>query len=351
MKRIHLFYPFLTAYSIAFFSCGEKKVQASSAGEAEVIPVKVAAISSLSLPDTINATGLVTTENTAQYSFKIGGVINKIMVEEGKFFHKGELLATLNATEISAGLSQSSLNVEKAQRDYNRAVSLYKDSVYTLEQLQNAKTALDIAERGKDAVAFNERYSRIYAASDGFVTQKVANEGEVVSAGSPVLLINEANGNSNYLLKVGVTDKEWAATSPGQKAIVTLDGYPNQKFDAFIFRKSQASDRAAGSFQIELKISLNSTQPAVGMFGKAIIKTAKADNVVVIPYDALVEVDGDRAFVFTPSGSNGVKRKPVFIAGFDNHQAYIRSGINNADTIIVSNSAFLNEQSIIKITH
>ncbi|SIT34304.1 RND family efflux transporter, MFP subunit [Filimonas lacunae] len=350
MKRIYLFYPFLTMSSIVFFSCGEKKEGTKQTGESDIIPVKIAAISSLSLPDTINATGLVTTENTAQYSFKIGGVITKIYVEEGRFFHKGDLLATLNATEIGAGLSQSNLNAEKAQRDYNRAVSLYKDSVYTLEQLQNTKTALDIAERGKEAVAFNERYSRIYAAADGFVTQKVANEGEVVGAGSPVLLINEAAGNSNYLLKVGVTDREWAAINLGQKGTVILDGYPGQAFDAFVFRKSQASDRAAGAFQVELKITLHNTQPAVGMFGKAVIHTKKADNVVVIPYDALVEVDGDNAFVFTPAGSNSVKRRPVVLSGFDNHQAYVLSGISNTDTIVVSNSAFLNEQSIIKIT-
>lgn len=352
MKKLNLTYTFLGVLSMLFFSCAEKKVESNNnhLGEADVIPVKIAAISSLTLSDTISATGLVTTENTAQYSFKIGGVISKIFVEEGKFFHKGELLATLNSTEINAGLSQSGLSVEKAQRDYERAVNLYKDSVYTLEQLQNTKTALDIAERGKEAVAFNERYSRIYAATDGFVTQKIANEGEVIAPGSPVLSINEAKGNSNYLLKVGVTDKEWAAVSLKQKGTVTLDGYPGQVFDAFIFRKSQASDKAAGSFQIELKISLNSISPAVGMFGKAMIKTEKADNVIVIPYDALVEIDGDKAFVFTPSGKNGVVRKAVSVSGFDNHNAYIHSGLVSGDTIIVSNSAFLNEQSVIKIT-
>ncbi|GLU54680.1 hemolysin D [Dyadobacter frigoris] len=331
-------------------SCGDKKNESKNQIEANIIPVRIAAISSLSLPDTVSATGLVTTENTAQYSFKIGGVINKIFVNEGQFFRKGTVLATLNSTEINAGLSQSGLNVEKAQRDYRRAANLYKDSVYTLEQLQNTKTALDVAQHAKEAVAFNERYSRIYAAADGFVAQKMANEGEVAAPGTPVLLINEAKGNSNYELKVGVTDKEWAAVSPGQKAIVTLDGYPGEHFNASVFRKSQASDKAVGSFQIELKIALNKTHPAVGMFGKAVIQTGKADNVLVIPYDALVEIDGDKAFVFVPAGKNSVKRKPVSISGFDNRGAYIRSGLGITDSIIVSNSAFLNEQSVIKIT-
>jgi len=349
MKNINLSYLLLTVSSLILISCGEKKTESKPFAISEVIPVKIATISSLAMPDTVSATGLVTTENTANYAFKIGGIISRINVEEGQFFRKGTVLATLNSTEINAGLSQSGLSVEKAQRDYNRAVHLYKDSVYTLEQLQNSKTALDFAQKSKDAVAFNERYSRIYAAADGFVAQKVANEGEVVSPGAPVLLINEATGNRNYELKVGVTDKEWAAIKIGQNATVNLDGYPGQRFNAFVFRKSQASDRAVGSFQIELKMTLGKITPAVGMFGKAIIQTKKAENLVVIPYDALVEIDGDKAFVYVPNGTTGVKRKSVLLSGFDNHDAYIRSGLTNADQIVVSNSAFLNEQSLIKI--
>jgi RND family efflux transporter MFP subunit len=349
MKKINLSYLILAASSIMLSSCGEKKTESKPFAVSEIIPVKIATISSLAMPDTVSATGLVTTENTAQYSFKIGGVISRINVQEGQFFRKGTILATLNSTEIDAGLSQSGLNVEKAQRDYNRAVNLYKDSVYTLEQLQNSKTALDVAQKGKDAVAFNERYSKIYAAADGFVAQKIANEGEVAAPGAPVLLINEADGNSNYELKVGVTDKEWAAVEIGQKAVVSLDGYPGQHFNAFVFRKSHASDRSVGSFQIELKMTLGQVSPAVGMFGKAIIQTKKAENLVVIPYDALVEIDGDKAFVYMPNGTTGVKRKPVSLSGFDNHDAYIRSGLTSTDQIVVSNSAFLNEQSVIKI--
>jgi len=301
------------------------------------------------LPKKINATGLVSTENEAKYSFKIGGVINRIFVDEGQFFRKGQLLATLNSTEISAGLMQSDLSVEKAQRDYQRAVNLYKDSVYTLEQLQNTRTALDIAQKAKEAVAFNARYSKIYAASDGFVSQKIASEGEVIGPGMPVLAINETQKNNNYLLKVGVTDREWASINPGQTATVTLDGYADKKIDAYVFRKSQAADPTLGSFQIELKLKLNDIKPAVGMFGKAEISTSQDENVKVIPYSSLVEADGDKAFVFTPDGANKVRKIPVIISKVDNQQVYLKEGLDGVREIVISNSAYLNEKSTIKI--
>jgi len=341
----------ITISLLSFFlisSCKENKKEIKSFESAEVIPVKTATVGSLALAGNISTSGLVTTENETTYSFKIGGVVNGVFVEEGQFFRKGQLLATLDETEIRAGLNQSDLNVQKNERDYKRATNLYKDSVYTLEQVQNTRTGLDIARKQKDAVAFNVKYSKIYATADGFVSQKVANKGEIVGPGSPVLLINETSNNNNYLLKVGLTDTEWASTKIGQKAIVTLDGYPDKKFDAFVFRKSQSADRAIGSFQVELKLTMNDNKPAVGMFGKAEIKTDHSEDFIVIPYNSLLEADGNKAFVYVVENTK-VKKRPVTIAKFENDKVFIQDGLQKSDKIVISNSAYLNEQSTIKI--
>lgn len=331
-----------------FYACKEEKKDLSIFENADIVSIKTAPAASLILTSNISASGLVTTENTANYAFKIGGVVNHIYVQEGVFFKKGQLLATLDETEISAGLKQSDLNLKKYERDYTRANNLYKDSVYTLEQLQNTKTGLDIARKQKDAVAFNARYSKIFAAAAGFVSRKIANEGEVVAPGSPILFINETSHNDNYLLKIGLTDKEWAAVKIGQKASVTLDGYPDKEFDAVVFRKSQSADAALGSFQVELKLDMKNSKPAVGMFGKAEIQTNNAKDVITIPYDALIEADGNKAFVFIVENSK-IKRQPVTIYKFENNTVYIKDGLKKTDQIVISNSAYLNEESKIKI--
>lgn len=345
MKTIRL----LILGAAAFFGCKQTPKEEVHFDDREAVPVKVSVVSSLDVSGNISATGLVSTEHEAKYGFKIGGVISRILVEEGQSFKKGQLLAVLNATEIAAGLSQSNLNVEKAQRDYDRAVNLYRDSVYTKEQLQNTKTLLDIAKKGDETVSFNEQYSRIYAASDGFVAQRLASEGEVIAPGSPVLVINETKQDKSFLLRVGLTDKEWAAVSTGQKATVTLDVYPDRPIDAYVLRKSQTADVAAASFQVELKLKLTDIKPAVGMFGKAQIATGKAQHVMSIPYDALVEADGYSGYAFILNGPSKVKKVPVDIASFDNKTVYLKDGLKPADQVVISNSAYLNEESTIKV--
>lgn len=334
---------------LSLTACKHKSDESEKILNTDLIPVKVIEIGSAQNAAEISATGLVTTENEADYSFKIAGIIQNIYVEEGQFFKKGKLLAILNSTEIGAGVDQANLNVEKAKRDYNRTLNLYRDSVNTLEQMQDAKTKLDLAQKSKQVVSFNAQYSKIYASTDGFVNKKIANVGEVISAGSPVLSINQTKGNGDYILKVGVTDKEWVLIELGQSATVRLDGYPEETIEASVFRKSQVSNDIDGSYQIELKLKLNKSKPAIGMFGKARILTQHQTSSKMIPYDALIEADGNKAFVFTITPQGKVKKVPIIIEGFNNQDVYVKSGLESTKQIIVSNSAFLNEESQIKV--
>jgi RND family efflux transporter MFP subunit len=350
MKTTTKFLILIISVTSFLYSCGDKNESAEKKEvDTESISVKVASIENTLNENKITASGLLTTENEARYSFKIGGIIDRIYVSEGETFKNGQLLASLKLTEIDAGLSQASIGLEKAQRDYRRVSNLYKDSVATLEQLQDTKTNLDIAQKTLDAIAFNKKYAYIYASANGFVTKKIANEGEIVNVGMPVLAINENANQSDWLLKVGVTDKEWAAIEIGNKASIRLDAFPDKTFDAKVFRKSQAADAGSSSFQIEMKIELGNTKPAVGMFGKTEIATNHNENVISIPYSSLVEVDGNIGFVFTAVGDNKVKKVPVTILKFDNERVYLKDKLNEIGQIIISNSAYLNEKSTIKI--
>lgn len=344
MNKIALF-----ATVLLLAACGTKQPAAKVLPDAgEAIPVKVSPVLAVEQSPVILATGLLYTDEEARYAFKIGGVIDKIAVKEGQHFKKGQLLAALLLTEIEAQHSQARLGFEKAKRDFDRVQKLYRDSVATLEQLQNTETALEVARKTVETVAFNQQYAKIYAASDGFVLKKLANEGEVIAGGMPVLAISEQSGQQDWLLKAGVTDREWAAIQTGQKASVRLDAFTDT-FPAVVFRKSQAADQTSGSFTVELQVSLRGKQPAVGMFGRAEIITGASNRLQSIPYDALIEAEGQQAFVFAALPDNKVKKVPVRIAAFDRQQVYISAGLEGISSIVVSNSAFLNEASTIRI--
>ncbi|MEO6638726.1 MAG: efflux RND transporter periplasmic adaptor subunit [Ginsengibacter sp.] len=337
------------AVAVFLQACSSKANELKEVPKTESIAVKLIPIKEQAGVATIEASGLLATENEAHLSFKIGGIIENVFVKEGQTVKKGQLLATLKANEISAEVEQVRLSIDKAQRDYQRAVNLYKDSVATLEQLQNAKTGLDIAKQGYQQAAFNQQYSKIYAPADGFVVKKMYNTGELAKSGEPVIIMNIINGGSKWILKVGVPDKEWAIIENGNKADVKFDAYPGKTFSAIVSKRSLAADAVTGSFQIELQIDPQHLHPATGMFGKATIFPDRPQTGSSIPYEALLEANGKEGFVFVSDNKKTVKRIPVTISDIKENVVNVSHGLEGHSFIVTAGSPYLSDNSAITV--
>merc|ERR1711912_15282 len=133
-----------TGISILMSSCfsasGEENEKKTSQ-KTQPVSVKVAEVEKLEKPIPVVASGVLGSESESKLSFKIGGIIAKIYVEEGQKVKAGQLLAELEKAEINAQVVQAQSGLAKAIRDLERAKSLYEDTVATLEQVQNATTA------------------------------------------------------------------------------------------------------------------------------------------------------------------------------------------------------------------
>jgi len=329
-------------------ACTEKKPLEDKWVNDETIAVKTFSLQPTEGRLTLTRTGLLGTTHEANYAFKMGGVIDRVYVREGAFFKKGTLLAALKTDELDAAFDQATLGLEKAKRDLQRAENLYRDSVATLEQLQNATTAYAIAEKQWEAIGFNKHYAFIYAKEDGFVTKKLANESEIIAGGMPVLAIHP-NNSEDWVLRVGLADKDWALVETGNAAQVVLDAFPDKIFTGKVTRKSLAAERGSGSLQVEIKVDIGRLTPAIGMFGTAHIRTNVVQQYRAIPYEAVIEADGKNAFVFVPLPDGKVKRQAIEIAGFDNDFVQVKSGLEDVPSVVLTNTAFLNATSTITI--
>lgn len=348
MKKIFI-YTTLIAAVLGMNACGNHETKETTIGNQDTVPVKVMALKIEDATHAIAASGQFTTNDETFLSFKNGGIINKILVKEGDAVRTGQLLATVNQTEISAQVQQVNLSYQKAERDYNRASKLYKDSVATLEQMQNAKTALQVAKQQLDAVKFNQNYSEIRATSNGYVLKKLANDGQVVGPGAPILQINGAN-QSKWILKVGLSDEQWAALKIGDGATITTDALPNKTLQAKVSRKAEGIDPQSGTFGVELTLSERKVQGlAAGLFGKASIIPTKTTSSYTIPYDALLDGGENEGYVFITNDNKTAQKIKVQLGAIQNDRISITGGLENATSLIVSGSAYLNDGSKIKV--
>jgi len=342
----YIFSSLLIAFVLT--ACAKKKVQEANTAP-DVIPVKIMEINQESIAQTIYASGIFTTEDETYLGFKIGGIIQHIWVKEGDAVKSGQLLATLNLTEIKAQVQQAQIGVEKAERDFTRAGNLYRDSVATLEQFQNSKTALDMARQQISVLKFNQDYAEIRAAKSGFVLKKLANDGQVVGPGTPILQINGAN-KDNWVLKVGLSDQDWSAVSIGDPATVRIDTEKEQNFTSTVMAKSEGVDPITGTLWVTLKTNgIPTKKIALGIFGKANIQPHKKMLAWVVPFDAIIDGNQNQGFVFITKDGKTAEKRPVKISQIEHGKVLISEGLVGVKGIITSGNAYLNDGSAIKI--
>lgn len=338
-----IIYAYVLSAALMTSACKEEKKPERTD---DTIPVKIISSAALTQSQAVETSGLLASENEARLSFKVGGIIREVLVKEGDHVRRGQVLATLNTTEIGAQMGQAEENFLKAKRDAQRVQNLYRDSVATKEQLENTQSALVLAEKQLDIVKFNLSQSKIISTTDGVVIQKLQNAGEQVQGGTPVLFISSTS-SADWIIRCGLTDKDWARLKGGEKAEITFDAYP-QTFTGSVKTLAQASDAASGLYQAEIRVDKAAAKLASGLFAKVSIYPKEKTSMVSVPVDALIEGDHDSAFVFVANG-NKAEKKRVKVAFLEGDKAFILAGVDAGARVIREGSAYLADGSVIKV--
>lgn len=337
------------ALMFAISACSGNRQETQPLVQREAIPVEVMPLAMQDTAQVIMASGTFTTEEETVLSFKNGGIMQQLHVKEGDAFRKGQLLATLDPTEINTAVRQSQLVLEKAERDYSRARQLYRDSVATLEQMQNAKTAFEVAQQDADRASYNLGHNAMRAPFDGYVLQRPVNVGQVVGPGMPVLVVS-GTGRSGWLLRVGVGDRQWAAIRVGDAAQITSGTVADISIPAVVHRKSEGLDPQSGTFSVYLKLQGNELPDlALGMFGQATITLSDKLDAWLIPYDALLDGDAGKGYVFVTNDGHTARRVEVQLGDIQKDHVVVTGGLEHARDLIVSGSPYLRDGAEIMI--
>jgi RND family efflux transporter MFP subunit len=341
MKPYFLF-PFLL-----ILACGSPKAPEAAPEALGRIAVRTAPVERLENAEPVVLSGLLASETESRLSFKTGGVIQRIYVDEGQRVRKGQLLATLNLTEINAQVAQAEQALAKAARDRERAQNLFRDTVATLQQAQDAQTAYEVAEQSLAIARYNQGFSEIRAPHEGVILRKLMNEGEVVGPGSPLLFLS-GTASSDWVLRAGVSDRDWARLRLGDPARVSLDAFPADTFAARVANLAQSLDPLSGLYQIELALRPQGKAFASGLFAHARIQPSQRQSLLRVPVEAIVEGEGAHAWVYVAEGEQA-KRVPVRVAYIRGEEVYLSEGPAAGSQVIVAGSAYLGENSLIEI--
>ena len=336
----------LAILALGAAACAEGNAAPRSAGAP--IPVEVAVAHERAAAAPVLGSGLLAAKEEVTLSFKIGGVVEKARVESGQHVSEGEVLAELSPTEIGAEVEKARQTRDKSARDLERVKSLYKDSVATLEQLQDATTGLDVAASNLRIAEFNRQYAVIRAPFAGTVLKRSVEAHQLVSPGQPVVMLR--NDASGLVLRVGLADREAVRVTAGDRALVHFDAYPLEQFDARVLRVAAASTPGAGTYEAELSVAPRRHRVASGLIGSAEIQVRAAGRFAFVPVGALLEADADSATVFVLA-ADGVRaeRRRTRVAFLDGSLVALSGGVKADDRVVVEGATRLVDGASVRV--
>ncbi|MBV6415907.1 MAG: Multidrug resistance protein MdtA [Steroidobacteraceae bacterium] len=318
------------------------------AAEVEATPVRVAAAYTGPALPAIATNGVVAAKDEMRLSFKLGGIVRRIAVQEGERVRRGQRLAEIELTEVDAQVEQAAQLAAKAQRDLERGERLYADQVISLEQLQDLRTQATVAAAQAAGARFNRSHSMIVAPDDGVVLRRLVEEREFVPAGQTVLVVSGAD--RGFVVRAALADREIVQVKLGDPAGIRMDAFPGRVLRGTVSEVSRAADGGSGLFPVEVRIEDDGVRFASGLVAKLSIvpAAARTASLTWVPIAAIVEGDGDRASVFVVRDGRALRRE-VEVAFIAIDGVALAGGLEAGETVVTDGALYLADKDPVTI--
>lgn len=310
-------------------------------------PVTVSSITQQSQSVRLEYLGVIGSGELKKYSFKVPGKLAHLSVHKGEAVHQGELLASLNQTDLSLALRNSQLNLSQAEQVYQDAQSQYtryqellKSGAMAQSDLDKAKLDRDVKEgtyqkaivdleAKQNALADTELYSDMA----GYVTDILYKEGENLAAGYPVIIVR----SQEQVIDVGLNQTDAAKIKLGTQATVKVGSFTGE---GEVIRIDQVPDTQTRTYNTEIKLTKEIPAQAYFIGATADVSLAVgAEQGVWIPISAVMN-DGED-YVFIVQTNRAVKKN----INLKNSQGFnVRvEGLNPGDSLVTSGMKELSE--------
>jgi HlyD family secretion protein len=340
----------------------------------------------------LNASGYVTPRRRATIAAKITGRVTGVFFDEGTRVAEGQLLATLDDSDVKrvldsaradrnsaqAAIADYEVQLKNAQIQLHRAEQLQNAGVQTQEALDNATMAVDslkakIALAKQQVAGSDARIGEaqqavnnctIRAPFAGIVVSKDAQVGEMVSPISAgggftrtgIATIVDMNSNE---IEVDVNESYIARVIPNQPVTATLDAYPDWQIPSKVRTVIPTADRQKATVKVRIsflkldpkilpdmgvKVAfLEEEKPA----GKSKDAAKGPTPVAYIPKSA-VRSDSSASFVFLIRDGK-VERRAVSLGTNRGTEVAVLAGVSPGDSLVVKGPESLHDGDKVEI--
>ena len=327
-------------------ACGQQAAPPSAPRPALVIQPQPAGASADSYPGEVRA------RFEPELAFRIGGKVNKRLVEEGQRVKAEQALAELDPQDVHLQLeanraqfaaAEANLALVRAERDryqkllerqmvsrsqFDNAENLYRAG---LARLKQAKAEFEVAGNQAD-------YAVLRAPQAGVIAKRQVEVGQVVGAGQTVFTL-AADGERE--VAIGLPEQQFARFSVGQTVSVELWSSPNQRFEGRIRELSPAADPRSRTFAARIAFTSSNTPAELGQSARVFIAHTEQAPLAV-PLSA-VNAEAGQAYVWRVGKDNRLERAAVRLGAYGADSVPVLEGLQASDWVVAAGGHVLRE--------
>jgi membrane fusion protein (multidrug efflux system) len=357
----------------ASVSCSQKQGangvgQAQQAREYKVIAVKPGAVTlNKQYPAALEG------QQTVEIRPRIAGYIENILVDEGAYVNKGQVLFRINAQDIQAQVRSAEAQVKVAEAQVSTAeINLGKTkplveksiiSAYDLKSseatLESAKAQLAQAKANLENSKANLQYTVIKSPASGTIGTFPYRVGSLVSSSIAQPLTTVSNTSSMYAY-FSMNEKDFLQLTKSlegdnlQKkfenmpkvSLILADNTPYSE-KGNIQTASGLVDQQTGAVNIRASFPNGDGMLRNGSSGRVSIPQ-HLDSVLLVPQKATYELQG-KHFVYIVGKDNKVKNTEISVlTGNLKDQYVVTSGLQKGDQVVVEGVATLRDGTPVK---
>ncbi len=295
---------------------------------------------------------------------KVNGNIEKIYSDIGDHVIQNQVLALIDTTIYSQSMKQSKANymqalanLENAKLIFDRNKKLLEQNLIAKQDLDNAKTSLDVASAQKEAsyAAYTNAltqlsYCKITAPFSGYITKRLFDPGTYVSASS------NNQGATLFILMnvdrlksiVNIPEKDIPLLKNINSIEVIPDALPGKIFKAELKKISQAVDINTRTMAVEIDIENPGKVLKPGMFATINLILEKKENSNFLPNQVVMNDEkGDYVYLLNPDST--AAKKYIQLGIQQDNKYEVLSGLKQSDKIVFVGQELIKDKMKVRI--
>lgn len=280
-------------------------------------------------------------------AFRIAGKLVERRVELGEVVKAGQLLARLDRTDPTlvaqaAGNQQAAAEAELAlaRADAERFASLRTQNFVSQAALDGKQTALKAAEnraaaaRAQADTASNQAaYADLVADAAGVVSAVLAEPGQVLAVGAPVLRLARLGGDDKDVI-ISVAENRVRDLKLNREVTISLWANGEKTYRGRVREISPQADPVTRTFSARIGLLDADDEVRLGMTATVVL-SGVANNILQVPAPSIVNKD-QKSAVWVIGDGGAIELRPVTVAAFREDGAILSGGVRPGEKIVAA---------------